>query len=70
MMGFMSTVEAKKRWCPFARCGGVANTPTYNRDPSSGRAANAAYCLGAGCMAWVQAEEDNIYGRCGLVQRG
>lgn len=77
----MTQEEAKKKWCPMARCG---DAPGCNRSGADFRA--APFCLGSDCTAWTptrtlyrradgrlydrRCEDDNLpvaLGRCGLT---
>lgn len=39
--------EAKKKWCPMARCGGNVGCNRGGGDFASG-----PYCIGSDCMMW------------------
>ncbi len=57
----MTEEEAKKRWCPFARCfpdnsegmtDGAGNRWTLDQDDKPNAFGNDNKCIGSACMAW------------------
>jgi hypothetical protein len=53
---FIEETEARERWCPFA-----GQQRQQRQDEN---------CMGGYCMAWVQSEANQDFGRCGLVSAG
>ncbi len=61
----LTEIEARKRWCPFARKG-MLGTGGNNRKPN-GEPDPGAMCIAMDCMAWRWSEHKRDNGCCGLV---
>ena len=63
----MTEAEARKKWCPFARCRSIGEDGvSINREFPS-RPADGCFCIASDCMAWSTEGPNGKHGWCGLV---
>ena len=63
----MKESEARKKWCPFARCPSDGDEPITINRRYSGEPKPGCMCIASDCMAWQSQRVDGADGWCGLT---